>query len=984
MGVVYLAEHTLLGRRVAIKTISANRDGRDQHFRSRFLREAQAVSKLSHPNIATVYDYGETNGGQPYIVMELVEGQTLADLMRAEALTIARALEIIKQVAEALGEAHRHGIVHRDIKPSNIALNVRGLVKVLDFGLAKQIVSASPVSTELAHPAAMPTQTREDVRIGTPLYMSPEQVLGVAVDARSDLFSVGSVLYESIAGRPAFAGQSDIEIYAKIIRDDPPPPSDFNSVIPEALNRVVRKALAKKSDERYQTAADLIVDLANTRTDITAFDSNQPVKSVAAEIPRTHRSSALSTLSEILQRPRLSIGYVSVLVFALLVILAGAIYVRTRPYNPPDEAKRWYDEGTRALQDGTYYKASKMMEQAIERDKNFALAHARLAESWSELGYIDKATSEMSAVNLLVSNFSLSRVDTLYIQAINATVSHDFKSAVESYREMVSKVSSAELPYAYVELGRAYEKNEDLSNAIASYQQAIAKDSGYASAFLRSGILKTRLEDFGAEDALRQAFDLFRLQSNPEGMAEVLIQRGILMKTKGDAAKARESLQQALQIVQTFTNPSQESNTLLQLAAVSRVTGDHGAAERYAVQAKEISATNNLSDLYTLSILEIGYVHFFRNEIPQAEKNFQEALARAQADKRRMTEARAQLALGGIRIQQDDADAGIPFIKQALPFFEQNIYRKEIMLSQLYLAQAYNLKGQNDDARAALESALAQAKHLNDQEKMGYAHKNIGTLLAHQEKYSEALDRINQAYSIYNALGKKIDAAYALVSKAEMEWRLGDYVAAAGDFSLASSYVEQPDTNFKQLWGRIFVANAPMKLSQGDFSGAIIDADKAIKADTSATKHPAIEAQSTLGLAQFLSGNKQTGKRTLEAAVVPARQTGDPRLLGAALLALAEVLVEFRDGQNALAAANEASGIFEKADQLDSLWRAQLMAGRAHQLLGDYQTARAEFLRADNLFTGLEQRFGTENYRSYQKRPDVVAYRKQLMTAAAR
>jgi serine/threonine protein kinase len=984
MGVVYLAEHTLLGRRVAIKTISASRDRQDQHFRSRFLREAQAVSKLSHPNIATVYDYGETDGGQPYIVMELIEGQTLAELMRAEALTIARSIEIIKQVADALGEAHRHGIVHRDIKPSNIALNMRGVVKVLDFGLAKQIVSASPVSTELRQPAAMPTQTREDVRIGTPLYMSPEQVLGVAVDARSDLFSVGSVLYESIAGRPAFAGQSDIEIYAKIIRDDPPPPSDFNPVIPEALNRVVRKALAKKSDERYQTAADLIVDLASTRADITAFDSNQPVKSIAARISRTQRLSALSTLSDILNRPRLSIGYVSVFAFALLVILAGALYVRRRPYQPSDEAKQWYDEGTRALQDGTYYKASKMMEQAIGRDKSFALAHARLAESWSELGYIDRATSELSVANLLVSNSSLSSVDALYLQAINATVSHDFKRAVESYREMISKVSAAELPYAYVELGRAYEKNEDLSNAIANYQHAIAKDSRYASAFLRSGILKTRLEDFsGAEDALDQAFDLFRLQSNPEGMAEVLIQRGILIRTEGDAAKAREPLQQALQIVQTFTNPSQETNTLLQLAALSRLTGDNEAAEKYAKQAKQISAANALNDLYAQSILEIGYVHFYRSEIQEAKNLFQEALARAQADKSRVTEARAQLALGGIHIQQDDADAGIPFIKQALAFFEPNIYRKEIMLAQLYLAQAYSLKGQNDEARAASESALGEAKVLNDQEKMSVAHKNIGTLLAHQEKYSEALDHINKAYSIYNALTKKIDAAYALVSKAEMEWRLGDYDAAASDLSLASSYAEQQGTKFQQIWGRMYVASSPMKLSRGDFRGAISDAQKAIKADTSRTQHPAIEAQSTLGLAQFRSGNKEVGKRTCEATVKMAREAGDPRLLGAALLALAEILVESRDGQNALAAANEASGLFEKGDQLDSLWRAQLMAGRAHQILGDYQTARAEFLKADNLFTGLEQRFGPENYRRYQDRTDVVAYRKQLMTASA-
>ena len=132
MGVVYIAEDILLGRRVAIKTLTAARA--DQHFRMRFLREARAVSTLSHSHIATIYDYGETVDGQPYIVMELVKGKTLTDLMLNEALTIPRAIEIVKQVAEALAEAHRNGIVHRDIKPSNIAINERGDVKVLDFG----------------------------------------------------------------------------------------------------------------------------------------------------------------------------------------------------------------------------------------------------------------------------------------------------------------------------------------------------------------------------------------------------------------------------------------------------------------------------------------------------------------------------------------------------------------------------------------------------------------------------------------------------------------------------------------------------------------------------------------------------------------------------------------------------------------------------------------------------------------------------------
>ena len=178
MGVVYVAEDTVLGRRVAIKTLNSRRTGEDISFRARFLREARAVSALSHPHIATIYDYGETEDGEPYIVMELIKGETLGDLMLTERLTIARSIDIIKQVAEGLGEAHRHGIIHRDIKPTNVAINQRGHVKVLDFGLAKQVAPDNAETADPEGPTILVTHTREGVIVGTPLYLSPEQAMG--------------------------------------------------------------------------------------------------------------------------------------------------------------------------------------------------------------------------------------------------------------------------------------------------------------------------------------------------------------------------------------------------------------------------------------------------------------------------------------------------------------------------------------------------------------------------------------------------------------------------------------------------------------------------------------------------------------------------------------------------------------------------------------------------------------------------------------
>ncbi|MDQ3688107.1 MAG: serine/threonine protein kinase [Acidobacteriota bacterium] len=201
MGVVYVAEDTRLRRRVAIKFSSATPDERG--FYGRFLREARAISVLSHPHIATVYDYVETADGQPFIVMELINGRNLGEMLRDNALTLQRAVEIVEETAEALAEAHRHGIIHRDIKPTNVMVNNRGTVKVLDFGLAKQLEEERHLDADMEASTIMATHTRSDAVIGTLLYLSPEQATAAPADARSDLFALGAMLYECIAGRPA-------------------------------------------------------------------------------------------------------------------------------------------------------------------------------------------------------------------------------------------------------------------------------------------------------------------------------------------------------------------------------------------------------------------------------------------------------------------------------------------------------------------------------------------------------------------------------------------------------------------------------------------------------------------------------------------------------------------------------------------------------------------------------------------------------------
>jgi serine/threonine protein kinase/tetratricopeptide (TPR) repeat protein len=251
MGEVWLAEDTKLGRKVALKLLPPEATF-DPERLGRFQREARAASALNHPGILTVHDVDQIDGTH-FIATEFVEGRTLRALLGEGPLPSARALDVTRQIAAALGAAHAAGIVHRDIKPENVMVRPDGLVKVLDFGLAKL--------TEWSAREASFESTAVGAVFGTARYMSPEQARGIEVDSRSDIFSLGVVIYEMVSGRPPFEGATTSDIIASILTRDPPPLRESATGVPEALERVVRRALQKAREERYQTIQELSRDL---------------------------------------------------------------------------------------------------------------------------------------------------------------------------------------------------------------------------------------------------------------------------------------------------------------------------------------------------------------------------------------------------------------------------------------------------------------------------------------------------------------------------------------------------------------------------------------------------------------------------------------------------------------------------------------------------------------------------------------------------
>jgi len=245
MGEVYLATDTNLDRRVAIKFLSSDRSA-DPEARQRFIHEAKAQAMLSHPNIATFLDVGE-EGGRAFLVMEYVEGQPLPQLARDEKLSLPETLDLVIQVGVGLQSAHEHGVVHRDIKPENILVTAKRLVKITDFGLAKW--------------KGATTLTRDGTRMGTAYYMSPEQAEGKRVDHRSDIFSLGVILYELVCGQRPFEGESETTILFSIMSAEPQPLARYCRGVPDDLQRIVDKALAKDPEKRYQHADEMLSDL---------------------------------------------------------------------------------------------------------------------------------------------------------------------------------------------------------------------------------------------------------------------------------------------------------------------------------------------------------------------------------------------------------------------------------------------------------------------------------------------------------------------------------------------------------------------------------------------------------------------------------------------------------------------------------------------------------------------------------------------------
>ncbi len=970
-GAVYLAEDTHLSRRVAVKFLTANPE--NTQFRARFLREARAASALNHPNIAGIYDYGETAEGQPFIVMELVTGVDLHRLIRRDGLSIERVVSVIMGVAEALADAHRHGVLHRDIKPANIVVGETGEVKVLDFGLAKQIESPALESGSGDAPM-LTSDTIEGQVLGTPAYMSPEQVRDEPLGPPSDIFALGSVMYECLTGRAPFAGKNQVDVLASVLHVEPAPPSRRNPRVPPRIDAIVLKLLAKDRAVRYQSADELLIDLRTFQSTLVAAETQETLvlpSATAGATPLTMTSfgamlsRTLTTLTP-LNRSRLGAAVL------LVAVAAGALwtFLPGGTYKPAPAAVRWYQEGVSALRDGTYYKASQALQRAVALDGNFSMAHARLAEAWLELEYGDKAKEEMLRAVPPGSKPRLTRDEQDYEQAIGATLTGDLASAIQKYRDIVDRVPDAEKANAWLDLGRAYERKADPKSALAAYREAVKRQPQNPAVQLRLGAQYSRqLDQTRATQAFRDSESIYRGLSNFEGMAEVQYQTGMLANRVGKPVEARALLSQAIEMSQHIGSVSQEILALIQLSFVDQHQNNMSQAEADASRAIDLARTNGLETLTMRGLIDLGNTYFLKGELEPARRHFSQSLEIARRYHAERPEARALLSLGSLEVQAGELDTGMQLVRQALTWYEKHSSPTESIQALTLIARTQRQKGDYPGALDSFRQQLDVSRQFGLQTQMAQAAQGIGSVLMAQGRWPEALASYREEFDASGHAGAEINTQYSLMDLAGVYWRLGRYAEAEQSLdrigSKASAVVAAEANQIR----------ADTLLSRRQFAPSAALYRK-ILAEGGFNNNDRI-AELKLALSRALLGSGARKEADEVMAQVDAAKITNPRLIAERGLAKADALAPHSYPGEASSYARAAAQFFEKAENLERQWHCLLAVARL-------SNSRQDAQKAADAFAQLQQKWDAENYASYARRPDIQFDRAQLQKLLGR
>jgi serine/threonine protein kinase/Flp pilus assembly protein TadD len=650
MGEVYRADDLRLGRPVALKFLPSSLKS-DPESRARLLNEARAASMLRSPNIAVTYDIGESDGSD-FIVMEYVDGELLSKRLADGPLPLREAVQAGIQIADALDEAHSRGIIHRDIKSANLIRTERGLIKILDFGLAKILPSAAPNDVTRAQ------MTMAGMVLGTVSYMAPEQALGRATDHRADLFSVGVVLFELITGRLPFEGDTATEIIDRILHQDPPPVSRYVSGVPLALDNVVKRAVEKSPAFRYQSARELYTDLKKVGRELDAAPRRTSRITAAPAAPRVGCCVAVMTFSNITREPAddwIGTGIAETVSTDLKNIHNLSVIGRARVY----DAMRNLSGGTQvnesmAIDVGRRLGASWVVTGGYQRLGDMIRITANFVDvSTGEVqrtvkvdGKIDdifalqdKIVYELSqGLNVVLQGTEVAEIERQETRSVEAYESYarGMMNLRQATRESMDRAIAAfeeatqhdpEYAKAWAALGGAYALKgaflsmpEMIHKAMELERRALAIDPENADAHV---FLGTSLLSLGrVDDAIAEIQEAIRLEPD-NAQAHQALARGLWMG-KGDFAAAVPVFERAIQL-----NP-QAGYSYLQLALLLAWLGEYDRAveiSRQAVDLQEQYISGDAGLQIVGAHSRLGYVYYLRQQYEQALKEYERELA---------------------------------------------------------------------------------------------------------------------------------------------------------------------------------------------------------------------------------------------------------------------------------------------------------------------------------------------------------------------
>ena len=757
MGAVYRAEDTRLGRSVALKFILPARAA-DEEQRARILREARAASVLRSSGIASLYDIGESDGAI-FLVMELVEGESLSARLAREPLPVDEAVDIAMQVADALDEAHGHGVVHRDIKSANLMVDGRGRVKVLDFGLAKFIQPSSDVSV----PHTM-LETVAGTILGTFAYMAPEQALGRPVDPRADLFSLGVVLYEMLTGRLPFAGASAPEVLDKLLHQDPPAIGRFNYAVPPALEGVVLKALAKAPGFRYQSARELYIDLHAVRRSLQNGGAPAPVaadRPSAVLAPRPADSSA----SAALRRER----SVAVVTFVNITrepadewIGSGIAETVTTDLNNVS--------GLTVIGRAQVFDALKQLERGAHEafDERFAIALGRqLGASWIVGGGYQRMADSIRITAQLVdvntgtlvrtvkADGSIDQIfelqDRIVIelsQGLNLALGEAEKAVIEQHETRSVEAYEA---YSRGLMNLRMATAEAIDRAIAQFERAVSIDAEYAKAWaglggahrLKGQFLGVTELTFKGIEELQRATRLaprFGLAHSELGLAYLAVDhhdegiaaiREAIRLEPGDA-RGHAALGRAfwygkgmldegiVELEHAVALNPEAGYSHLQLALLYALKGRHEQAEAAARRAVELQE-RYLSGAEGLQVvgahLRLGYVLYRRGLYDEAMREYERELIFLGSSghmMRERTSIEANQKISAAAYRKGDRESADLYFERAVEGFNERLSRgADDGATKYYMASLHALRGDARRAVRYLGESLRQLKALN-------------------------------------------------------------------------------------------------------------------------------------------------------------------------------------------------------------------------------------------------------------------------------